>query len=528
MKIYSLRRCLSVVFFSLFLVQTIVAQEVKFWIFFTDKTETGFNPETYFHPKALERRILNNLPLYDATDLPVNAAYIQKCEDLGVSTRVASRWLNVLVATGDISLRNQLEALPFVSGVEVDFPFENEALITDYTKSSPYADSLKIECKNQQLAILGLKAMEAENLDGSGVRVAVFDVGFTNVDVHPAFKHLHDNNQIALTYDFVRKKTDVYGHGTHGTSTLSNIGGYWESDKIGLAPKATYLLARTEHGMREPFSEEENWLAAAEWADKNGVDIISSSLGYTKKRYTTDQMDGTTSFVAKAAKMAFEKGILVVNSAGNEGSQDKWRIIGTPADCKEVLAVGGIEIFSNYHISFSSFGPNAVGQMKPNVAAHGMTAAAGAEGYKIAYGTSFACPLISGYAAILKQKYPDLTAKQLFEMIESDGHLFPYYDYAHGYGVPTFERHLNRTNIAKSFEVKVLEKEIELKLLKEPGDFTNKIVYIQWFNSAGELNSYGARLIEGEENKVELKPNSKVEVRVRITYQGYQKTIDLE
>lgn len=528
MKLSSKKPLLTFLILSFLVAQSSLAQDVKFWIFYSDKTASNFDPIAYFHPKAIDRRALNNLPLLDSTDMPVNASYVAQCEALGVTTRVVSRWLNALVAIGDISLKQQLEALPFVKTVEIDFPYESEAIVAEYTKASPYLDSLKTECKNQQLNILGLKAIESENLDGSSVRVAVFDVGFTNVDVHPAFKHLRDNNQIALTYDFVRKKEDVYGHGTHGTSTLSNIGGYWESDKIGLAPKATFLLARTEHGMREPFSEEENWLAAAEWADKNGVDIISSSLGYTKKRYTTAQMDGTTSFVAKAAKMAFEKGILVVNSAGNEGSQEKWRIIGTPADCKEVLAVGGVEIFTNYHISFSSFGPNALGELKPNVAAHGMTAAANAEGYKLAYGTSFACPLIAGYAAILKQKYPDITAKELFEMIQMDGHLFPMYDYAHGYGVPAFERHNRRQNITKSFETKVLDNEIELELVSQPSEFTNKIIYIQWFNANNELVSYGAKLIDNEDKTITLAPNSKTEVKACITYQGYQKTIHLK
>ena len=65
---------------------------------------------------------------------------------------------------------------------------------------------------------------------------------------------------------------------------LSCIAGVKDSVRLGLAPNAEFLLARTERSRREPFSEEENWLAAAEWADRNGADIINSSLGYVHHR----------------------------------------------------------------------------------------------------------------------------------------------------------------------------------------------------------------------------------------------------
>ncbi len=189
--------------------------------------------------------------------------------------------------------------------------------------------------------------------------------------------------------------------------------------KMGLATEAEFLLARTEVNT-EPFSEEENWLAAAEWADKNGADIISSSLGYTLPRYFQYQMDGKSTLVARAATMAFEKGILVVNAMGNDGA-GKWFVVGTPADAEEVLSVGGVDPFTNVHISFSSFGPTADGRMKPNVCAAGQALVASPKRITKAYGTSFATPLVTGFAACVLQLNPDFTVQELKTNIEQSG-----------------------------------------------------------------------------------------------------------
>ena len=146
--------------------------------------------------------------------------------------------------------------------------------------------------------------------------------------------------------------------------TLSNIAGRnAEGKDLGLATGAEFLLARTEVEA-EPFKEEVWWMQAVEWADKNGANLISSSLGYGKDRYYTRDMDGK-SYVAKAGNMAARKGILVVNSAGNEGDDSHWKFIITPSDADSVLCIGGIEhsLKSYEHISFASFGPSADGQI---------------------------------------------------------------------------------------------------------------------------------------------------------------------
>jgi hypothetical protein len=264
------------------------------------------------------------------------------------------------------------------------------------------------------------------------------DGGFPGVDTHQAFKHLRDNHQILKTYNFPNKKEDVYGWNSHGTMVLSCIAGInKDGQKMGLATGAEFLLARTEIEP-EPFIEEVWWAQGAEWADKNGADIINSSLGYGKDRHWTKDMDGT-SYVAKAAQKAAEKGILICNSAGNEGDDSHWMTIITPADAENVLTVGGIEAeLNNYrHIDFSSYGPTADKRLKPNVVAFGWAQVADPKGeFTYAAGTSFSSPLTAGFAACAWQTKRNLTALQMKAEIEKSADLYPYFDYAYGYGVP--------------------------------------------------------------------------------------------
>jgi subtilisin family serine protease len=215
---------------------------------------------------------------------------------------------------------------------------------------------------------------------------------------------------------------------------------------LGLAPGAEFLLARTEQLHRERFAEEEAWLAAAEWADRQGADIINSSLGYTKRRYFPEQMNGRTSLVSRAAAMAVRKGMLVVNAAGNDGLDPQWRTIGTPADSDSVLAVGGLDPDNYLHIGFSSYGPTADRRLKPNVTAYGTVLAAAPGGFVRTQGTSFASPLLAGFAACAWQQNRSLTAMQLFQQIQAAADLYPYYDYAHGYGVPRATYFTNNTS----------------------------------------------------------------------------------
>ena len=415
-----------------------------YWVFFRDKANTSFNPYEYFDAKAIERREKLGLSLYDITDYPLNGGYVDAVSALSEEVVGESRWFNAVGIMAESENIEKIKALPFVSRVvEIagEMVVASYAGMDDEENDETYdIEMLKPELLPQLLRMQGEKFAE-NNIDGKGVRIAVFDGGFPKVDKHEIFSHLRDNNQIVKTWNFPNKKEYVYSWSTHGTMTLSCIAGVYQTaygvQKLGLATGAEFLLARTEVNP-EPFKEEIWWTQAMEWADQNGADIISSSLGYGKERYNTKDMDGT-SHVAKAANMAARKGMLVCNSMGNEADDKSWYVLITPADADSVLAVGGIDdsLDEYRHISFSSFGPTADGRRKPNVVAFGHAYVANPKGgMTMAYGTSFSCPLVAGFAACAWQTKRDLTAMQMMEEIEKSGDIYPYFDYALGYGVP--------------------------------------------------------------------------------------------
>lgn len=416
-----------------------MAQSACYWVFLTDKDGTTFDPYTYFDAKAIERYQQCGANLYDWSNYPVKASYVQQVEAIAEEGLGQSRWMNATAVMATPDQIEAIQALQCVSRVVMlnnNWTIASKETVQTTGTVPPATEAIEL---TDQLIRMGGDQFKKQGIDGTGMRIAVFDAGFPHVNTHMAFKHLRDNNRILKTWNFPLKKEDVYGWGSHGTMVLSCITGQINGKQLGLATGAEFLLARTEIDA-EPFKEEVWWMQAMEWADKNGANIISSSLGYGKDRHYTKDMDGT-SYVAKAANMAARKGMLVCNSAGNEGDDSKWKTIITPADADSVICVGGIEdrLDVYHHISFSSFGPSADGRLKPNVCAFGHAVVAKHNddtSTTSAYGTSFSCPLTSGFVACAWQTRPGLTAMQMKEEIEKSADLYPYYDYAFGYGVP--------------------------------------------------------------------------------------------
>ncbi|MBP5798210.1 MAG: S8 family serine peptidase [Bacteroidales bacterium] len=434
-----------------------MAQDHCYWVFFTDKSNTQFDPYTYFDAKAIERYQHCGADLYDISNYPLNTNYVNTVGGYASEVFGESRWLNAVGVTATQENAMLIEQLPFVAKVQEMVSNGTLATVDCHVapqSSAPRNDNYRTlliphsefripnssptDILTDQLKRFGGQYFIDKGIDGKGLRVCVMDGGFPGVDTHNAFKHLRDNHQILKTYNFPNKKEDVYGWSSHGTMVLSCIAGINEKgQKMGLATGAEFLLARTEIDP-EPFKEEVWWAQGAEWADKNGADIINSSLGYGKDRHWTKDMDGT-SYVAKAANKAVEKGILICNSAGNEGSDKNWMTIITPADAENVLCVGGIDAnLENYrHISFSSYGPSADKRRKPNVVAFGEASVANPKGgITTAAGTSFSSPLTAGFCACAWQTKRNLTALQMKAEIEKSADLYPYFDYAYGYGVP--------------------------------------------------------------------------------------------
>ena len=423
------------------------SQEV-WWVFFTDKANTTFDPYSYFDAKAIERYRLNHADLYDSTNFPLNAQYCESVANLSDEVVGESRWLNAMAVVADENAIAKIQRLPFVKKLviiqsDMNLCSREEA----ETMESGMAEAEKLLSApaepyslHAQLKRMGGEEFAKANLRGKGIRIAVLDGGFPLVDKHAAFQHLRDNGRILKTYNFPKKQENVYGWNSHGTMTLSCIAGKDVINKcdIGLATEAEFLLARTEVGP-EPKKEEVWWVMGLEWADKNGAQIISSSLGYGDINHEISELDGSSP-ISQAANAAVAKGILICNSMGNEGTKASWRTLILPADAEHVLTVGGIDPNTQLHQDFSSYGPTADGRLKPKVVAYASECRAanpnGVEKYSNVAGTSFSCPLVAGFAACAWQGHPEYTALQLKAEIEKSGDVYPYYDYAIGYGVP--------------------------------------------------------------------------------------------
>ncbi len=433
----------GLLFFVLFLAPPLLAQDNYYFVSFKDKAGNGYSikqPEAFLSDKAISRRINQEISIYDQ-DMPISASYKSAISDQGIEVFESSKWFNGLIIKSSVTEAEQLKNLPFVTTITYLAP-QNYA-----GRRSDLQDELELENYPTdtlfQNKILNVKEMHSQGYLGQGMSIAVLDGGFRNVANISAFSHLYANSKLQYTYDFVSKTSNVYQYSAHGTKVLSFMAAQIEDSFLGIAPQANYMLFVTENIPTEYRIEEYYWLIAAERADSLGVDIISTSLGYntfddTQMNYSQEEMNGSTTVVAKAAHIASEKGIVVVASAGNEGNR-AWNIITSPADMINGLAVGSIQ--SDYgHSSFSSYGPSADGRVKPDVVALGTSAYLVNENGSVSQGsgTSFSAPQVAGLMAGIWQAYPEFSASELVEAVRnsSSNTLTP--DESFGYGIPSF------------------------------------------------------------------------------------------
>jgi serine protease AprX len=447
------------------------AQSFKFWVYFTDKKGVEFDPYTYFDQKAIDRRIKNGLPISDYTDFPVNENYVARVSEICDSTSYSSRWFNAVAVYAQVWQMEQIAQLPFVAGIEIMEEYEGG--LTRYIKLSDFNPGQK-NLLVSQTKRMGGEIFSKKQINGKGVRVAIIDAGFTGFKTCEALRHTVNRDYIIDTWDLIQNTKDVFRGHSHGTMVASCIAGKVDSVTIGLAPFVEFLLARTEKAFYDKIKEEENWVAAMEWADKNGADIINTSLGYTTRRYFRENMNGRSGLISRAATMASRKGIIVVNAAGNEGDSP-WKVVTAPGDADSVLTVGGISPWTGLHASWSSYGPSSDKRMKPNVCAFGHVIVASGKGYEEQAGTSFASPLVAGFAACILQLHPDWTNWQVYDAIMKSSDLYPYYDYAHGYGVPHAKKLLalsDSTLIEKDTTFDVKEADGMIRVIIRPKFFT--------------------------------------------------------
>jgi hypothetical protein len=279
---------------------------------------------------------------------------------------------------------------------------------------------------------------------GSGKIIAVMDGGFPGVNTAPTFARLRDNNQILGGYNYVTRDANFYTGGSHGTSVLSLMGGFVDNALVGTAPDASYYLFITEDGPNESPLELSNWVEAAEEADRLGVDIITTSLGYTTfdnpdYNFTYNDMNGTTTFISRGLDIAFSRGMVCVVSAGNDGNE-AWHYVSAPADAVNALAIGAVKADETY-ATFSSQGPTFDGRVKPDVTAQGQNPYVSDATGNITNsgsGTSYSGPIVAGMVACLWQALPTKTNQEIKQLITQSADRFTMPTVEFGYGIPDF------------------------------------------------------------------------------------------
>jgi hypothetical protein len=441
-------------------------QQHAYRISFTDKKGAAADislPAAFLSARALDRRNVQHLAI-DSADLPVSKVYVDSVLKLtGGILHLRSRWLNYcVVLVSDTSDMQFVRGKSFVKDITYVAMFSSPLHLlpaapfstgdTAATAGVPGGSTMKTTSDvgyygsaYDQINIANGQYLHNQGYRGSGKMIAVLDAGFAYVNTLAGFDSMRSGNRLADTYNFDLDTNDVFNYSTHGMEVLSTMAGIVNGAFVGTAPDALYALYLTEHNADEQPFEMDNLVAGLERADSIGADIASISLGYNfmsigmiNANLSFADIDGKTTVAARAANIATRKGMLIVSSAGNEGS-NSWGKILTPGDADSALTIGSVDGLKNRSAT-SGKGPNSAGVLKPDVCMQGAPAAVlnTVGSVSSGSGTSLATPEMAGLAACLWQMFPKATPYQLRDAIRRSAHRADRPDTLYGYGVPDF------------------------------------------------------------------------------------------
>ena len=446
-------------FLTLFFGSNISAQFSKYIVRFKDKAGSSFSvdrPAEFLSAKSIERRTRQHISI-EETDLPVLSRYVDSVRLAGnVTILNQSKWLNeVCIATTDAAALAKINSFSFVINSQPVKRTANRDVIAkpkfiNETKGvagiqSPMNPTDYYSYGNSygQIHIHEGEYLHNKGFRGEGMQIAIIDAGFYHYQTLPEFDSARLTSRIVETYDFVNNEQSVNEDNAHGMQCFSIIAANMPGQFVGSSPNSKFYLYRSEDVSSESPVEEQYWIAAAERADSIGVDVISTSLGYTQFdnpafNYTYADMNGHTTPIAKAAMLAAKKGMILLVAAGNDGN-DPWHYIGTPADADSILSVGAIDI-SGKPAGFSSYGPASDGRVKPTVASVGVgTTISFTDGSIVSgNGTSFATPNLAGLVTCLWQAFPEFTNMEIIEAVKKSSSIYSAPDARIGYGIPNF------------------------------------------------------------------------------------------
>lgn len=437
------------------------ATQYAYEVRFTDKNNTPYSlssPAAYLSSRSIARRTALGIAV-DSTDLPVNQTYIDSVLTLtGGKLHERSRWMNMcVILLADSTSIHALDGKAFVKDTKfiayyagmLHKPVTGGGSTASQAAAPAHkttaGDALYYSNTWQQTLMVNGYYLHDHGYAGDGKLIAVLDAGFLGTDTHPAFDSMRHAGKLLDWHNFTLDTSYIYSYDDHGTKVLSTMAGDVPGTFVGSAPRASYALYVTEDGNSEQLIELDNMLCGAERADSLGADVITTSLGYDTFDNSADNFvfatdfDGKTTHAAIAANMATRKGILYVATAGNEGG-GWWNMILTPGDADSALTIGSTDATA-LAWSTSGYGPNAAGQVKPDVCGLGHVAeiCTPGGGYGGEDGTSFSTPQIAGWAACLWQANPGTTPYQIRQAIIKCASKYSAPDTHNGYGVPDFE-----------------------------------------------------------------------------------------
>ena len=295
-----------------------------------------------------------------------------------------------------------------------------------------WLDGMRQPALDVSVPQIGAPAAWQAGLTGAGTTVAVLDTGVD--DTHPDLA-----GQVIARQNFTEETEpdeDLVGHGTHVAATIAGTGAASEGKYRGVAPGAKLLDGKVcvNGGCAESWI-----LAGMTWAAAGQhAKVVNLSLGGRDDPAVVDPLEEAVQTLSD------QYGTLFVTAAGNTDGGVVEGQISSPGSADAALTVGAVNDKDEV-AGFSRRGPTADGRLKPDltapgvgiVAARGKDAVAvpGKRGdvYTTLSGTSMATPHVAGAAAILAQRHPDWSGRQIKAALTASAQPNPAYQ-AHDQG----------------------------------------------------------------------------------------------
>lgn len=284
--------------------------------------------------------------------------------------------------------RKALQMSPEVESVSYDMPVQSSAQTISYGYEK-----------------VGVKNMVPSTLKGAGVKIGVLDSGIDTR--HPDLQKRVVGGTCTMTIVDPAGCPDSYndnaGHGTHVAGIIAANNNTFGT--IGVAPAASLYAIKVLDERGEGSTS--TLIAGVEWAIKQKLNILNISI--TSPIYEPA--------MEEVMQKAYNAGTLIVGAAGNTGPPVSGNdsSVEYPAKFDSVIAVSSIDEYDKID-SQSSVGKE-VELTAPGVKIYSTYPDSD---YTTSSGTSMAAPYVSGMAALYKEKYPEMTNKQLRALLQKN------------------------------------------------------------------------------------------------------------